>query len=91
MLVKITPALLAAAVVLPGACTAIQCSMQTFKANIVQVDAFSAQDLATPLNRNMQSGGWAAITLTGKYRERFACLDVQGQADRVPPSSYRYA
>ncbi len=86
MLIKITPALLAAAVLLPGACTAFQCSFQSLKANIVEVNAFSAQDLATSLNRNMQSGGWAAVTLTRKCRELRSSVQ-QDRGDRILLSS----
>lgn len=64
MQVKITPALVAAAALLPSALANLQCSMQSFKANIINVEVESASDFS---NKVHESKDWADVSLTGEF------------------------
>ena len=63
MQVKITPALIAAAALLPSALANLQCSMQSFKANIINVEVESASDFSNKVHENKD---WADVSLTGE-------------------------
>lgn len=63
MMIKISPALLTAAALLPGALGYLQCSMQTFNANIINVEVLSASDFTRQAHHNKD---WADVSLTGK-------------------------
>lgn len=66
MMIKLTTAFVASAALLSTAAQALQCSLQTFKSNIVSVEAYSASDLANKYVEPNGPGSWADIILTGK-------------------------
>lgn len=66
---KLTTAFIAAAALLSATAQAdpLQCHMQAFNANIISVDAYSANDLSDKHAPLGASGYFADVTLTGTF------------------------
>lgn len=66
MMIKLTAAFVVAAAVLSTTAKAtLQCSMQTFKSNIIQVEVFSAADLSDKTVTEYVDAPFADVILTG--------------------------
>lgn len=65
-MIKIAPALAAAAVMLSPAMAKLQCSMPS-AANIEYIEVISAADLADKYPRLGGANYWADVTLTGEH------------------------
>lgn len=63
MMIKIAPALLAVAALLPGTLATATCSLKT-EASIIGVDVYSAADL---LNAESDNSDFAQVILTGTF------------------------
>lgn len=67
MMIKLTTAFVAAAAFMSAAAqAALQCDLQTFKSNIIQVEVFSDHDLSFKYPGYSKANHWADVTLTGK-------------------------